>query len=234
MKNHPMTWRVLSLAVARFAALTLSFAPVLAPNFNLAPVFAEDDDDDGDDDDDNGRRRTARETAERVDTSKLTTARWQWLEDTYWYVPRSNLLAYVFEPEANQMSKITDQTVFHITDYDGGYFWGITAVQLEPFPTMSTMCLSLVGSIIPEGQVLNTFTPIGLGPGGAPTQGIGQMRFRLKFGGWTMELQMTTGPTQLQVSHWAYMVQGQPGDSLPAVGISIEDFLAQCPDGPQL
>ncbi len=52
MKNHPMMWRVLSLAVALFAALSLTFAPVFAPDFNLAPVFAGDDDDD---DDDGGR-----------------------------------------------------------------------------------------------------------------------------------------------------------------------------------
>ena len=48
MKNHPMMWRVLSLVVALFAALSLTFAPVLAPDFNLAPVFAGDDDDDDD------------------------------------------------------------------------------------------------------------------------------------------------------------------------------------------
>jgi len=45
MKNHPMRWRVLSLVVAVFAALSLTFAPVSAPNFTLAPapVFADDD-----------------------------------------------------------------------------------------------------------------------------------------------------------------------------------------------
>ena len=49
MKKHTMMWRVLSLVVALFAALSLTFAPVLAPDFNLAPVFAEDDADDADD-----------------------------------------------------------------------------------------------------------------------------------------------------------------------------------------
>ena len=58
MKDHKiMMWRVFTLVVALFAALSLTFAPVLAPNFRLAPVFAEDDDDD-DDDDDNGVRLT--------------------------------------------------------------------------------------------------------------------------------------------------------------------------------
>jgi uncharacterized protein GlcG (DUF336 family) len=46
MKNHTVMWRVLSLVVALFAAMSLTFAPVLAPNFNVAPVFADDDDDD--------------------------------------------------------------------------------------------------------------------------------------------------------------------------------------------
>ena len=53
MKKHTMMWRVLSLVVALFAALSLTFAPVLAPNFNLAPAYADEDDDD--DDDDGGR-----------------------------------------------------------------------------------------------------------------------------------------------------------------------------------
>ncbi len=243
MKNHPMMWRVLSLVVVLFAAMSLTFAPVLAPNFNLTPVFAGEDDDDDDkgkdkrknrdkdDDDDSVAFPNSADRNAHGFARKLTAARWQWLEDTYWYVPDSNLLAYVYDVEANQMSRITDQTVYNITDYDSGYFWGKTAVKLESFP--DTMCLSLVGSITPEGQVFLTFTSIDPVPGAAPTQGIGQMRFKLKFGGWTMENQMSSGPIQLQVSHWAYMVQGQPGDSLPAVGISIEDFLAQCPDGPQ-
>ncbi len=41
-------WRVLSLAVALFAALSLTFAPVLAPDFTLAPAFADDKDDEDD------------------------------------------------------------------------------------------------------------------------------------------------------------------------------------------
>ncbi len=48
MKNHPMMWRVLSLVVALFAALSLTFAPVFAPDYNLAPVYADEDDDDDD------------------------------------------------------------------------------------------------------------------------------------------------------------------------------------------
>ena len=50
MKNHPMMWRILSLVVVLFAALSLTFAPVLVPDFNLAPVYADEDDDDDDDD----------------------------------------------------------------------------------------------------------------------------------------------------------------------------------------
>jgi len=50
MKDHKiMMWRVLSLVVALFAALSLTFAPVFAPDFSVAPAFAEDDDDDDDD-----------------------------------------------------------------------------------------------------------------------------------------------------------------------------------------
>ena len=170
--------------------------------------------------------------------------RWQWFEDSYWYVPDFSLTAYLFEPGNNTLKELSDQTVFHITDYSDGYFWGKTVVDTgKSFPIS---CLSLVGSVTPEGEVLLTFTiaepdqmtddPM---PTPAPTQGIGTMRFDPRFGGWTMELQMSTGPTALQVSHWAYMVQSHEGEpsweSLPGVGVSLLDFLSLCDtEGPTL
>jgi len=165
--------------------------------------------------------------------ARSTVARWRWLKDTYWYVLTSNLLAYVFVAQTQELQAVSDQTVFHITDYRDGYFWGKTVVKLGTLPAM---CLSLVGSVTPEGRVLLTFTPIDTTASAAVTQGVGQMRF--KFGNWTMENQMSSGPTQLQVTHWAYMIQSQPDQpswqSLPGVGISIDQFLAQCPEGPHL
>lgn len=166
-----------------------------------------------------------------------TVARWRWLKDTFWYVPTSNLLAFLFVAEQERLLPISDQTVFHITDFRDGYFWGRTVAHLQLGPNESQLtCLSLVGSITPEGQVLLTFTPTDLSGQPTVTQGIGQMRFRL--GQWRMEPQMSTGPVQSQVIHWAYMTQSRPDEpsweSLPGVGVSIPDFLSHCPGGPHL
>jgi hypothetical protein len=167
-------------------------------------------------------------------------ARWEWFEDTYWYVPEFSLTAFVFDAVTNRLREISDQTVFHITDYQAGYFWGKTVVDLgAPFPIS---CLSLVGSVTPEGEVLLTFTSLETvappsdpnpEPPHAPTQGIGTMRFDPRFGGWTIEPQMSSGASEAQqVNHWAYMVQSSEGqaswESLPGVGIPLLDFLDLC------
>lgn len=168
--------------------------------------------------------------------NRRSPARWQWLEGSYWYVPQFSLTAYVFDADANELVKVTDQTVFHITGYNDGYFWGKTVVSLGL--SFKVSCMSLVGSVTPEGDVLLTFTPVDPDQSTAPTQGIGTMRFVPRFGGWTMENQMSSGPTSRQVNHWAYMVQSYPGErsweSLPGRGIPIPRFLARCHrDGPQ-
>jgi hypothetical protein len=68
--------------------------------------------------------------------------------------------------------------------------------------------------------------------GNSPTTGLG--RIVKKGGQWTMENQMSTGLGAVQIGHWAYMVQTKPGqpswNSLPGVNVSVEQFLAQCPD----
>ncbi len=169
--------------------------------------------------------------------------RWEWLEDTYWYVPDISLKAYLFLPETNTLRELSDQTVWHITDYNGGYFWGKTVAELtfvDGGETGEPSCLSLVGSVTPEGEVFLTFTTVEPDemtvdpqPTPAVTQGVGVMRFDPRFGGWAIEPQMSTGPrTGLQVNHWAYMVQsfeGQPSwESLPGVGIPLLQFLDLC------
>lgn len=154
--------------------------------------------------------------------------RWRWLEDTYWYVPNRNLPAVLYLTDERRSIPILDQTVYHITSYTDGYFTGDTVVQLgQGTPT----CMSLLGSITPEGVVLLTFTPLEPTEDAAITQGTGKMRF--EFGQWTMENQMTSGPgVPLLVAHWAYMLQTKPGDrswnSLPGVGMSVPKFLGQC------
>jgi hypothetical protein len=96
------------------------------------------------------------------------------------------------------------------------------------------MCLTLAGSVTPEGKIHLTFIPEDPNLTEAPTVGVGTMR--KKKGEWTMENQMSSGPgSRLQVVHWAYMYQSRPGDpsweSLPGVDTSVEEFMARCPAG---
>jgi hypothetical protein len=154
---------------------------------------------------------------------------WSWVTDTFWYVTQENLPAVETNLTTQQHLLVSDQTVWHIEAYSQGYFWGKTVVQITGG---DPLCLSMVGSITPEGEVQMTFTlPL---PGFPPelslkTSGIGRMR--LLQGEWKFEMQMTTGVTKL-TTHWAYMTQCKPGDQcvqqLPGVQSSLQDFLEQC------
>lgn len=152
---------------------------------------------------------------------------WDWLAGTYWYVPENNLLAIMSRPATQQVIPVRDQTVFHITNVRDGYFWGNTVVQLED---QTPSCYFLTGSVSPLGNVLLTFSTVGDGQQPTVTHGSGVMCL---FNGQPAMLnQMSSGPAQLQVSHWAYMLQTKEGDaswsSLPGVGVSVTEFLANC------
>ncbi|MFM2006083.1 MAG: hypothetical protein RLZZ09_1738, partial [Pseudomonadota bacterium] len=53
-----------------------------------------------------------------------TTRKWNFLTDSYWYVPSKNLTAYLYDPAKNIVSPLADQTVFYIKIYGNGYFVG--------------------------------------------------------------------------------------------------------------
>lgn len=171
----------------------------------------------------------------------MATARWQWLAHTYWYVPREYLLAVASSPTLRTPIPVSDQTVYYISNYAGGYFWGTTAVSYgQPGRSAASggvSCLQLVGSVTPEGKLHLTFTLLGSQPspsGGStsePTVGLGTMTrqgYR-----WTMENQMSTlAAGELLLTHWAYMYQCKPTEpcfaELPGVGISVPEFLGPC------
>lgn len=163
------------------------------------------------------------------ESNAATTEKWAWITGTYWYVPTKNLPAYTYSPLTNNLAAISDQTVFHLAGYANGYFWGNVVGQSGSNPAS---CQSLVGSITPEGKVYLNFNVLPYSPGAAATIGLGSMVKRGRQ--WTMVNQMSTGSNTLQVGHWAYMVQTKPGDtswnSLPGVNMSVNSFLAQCPD----
>jgi hypothetical protein len=156
-----------------------------------------------------------------------TATRWSWLANTYWYVPTSNLSAVLFNSVTGSVQPVSDQTVFHITNYADGYFWGESVTQLG---SSSASTSSMLGSVTPEGKVLLTFTTTSTNSSPSITNGYGTMV--RKYGQWTMENQMFTSPNEtLQIGHWAYMVQTRPGMpswySLPSADVSVPVFLSQ-------
>ena len=134
-----------------------------------------------------------------------TVVDWRWLNGTTWYIPTSGLPAYTYTPLNNTITPVQDQTVYTITGYRNGYFWGRTAGQID---TNDISCMSLVGSVTPEGKIYLTFTPFPCSPGDEPTVGVGTMV--RKAGKWMMQNQVSTGSPSLQIGHWAYMVQTKP------------------------
>jgi len=156
-----------------------------------------------------------------------TVKRWSWLANTYWYVPPMNLPAVLYNSSTGTLIPVSDQTVYHITGYREGYFWGDAVSQLGSSSSSSS---TLIGSVTPEGRVLLTFTVTSTNSSPSVTEGFGKMQ--RKFGQWTMENQMFTAPNEtLQIGHWAYMLQTRPGmpswNSLPSAGVSVPVFLSE-------
>jgi hypothetical protein len=154
-----------------------------------------------------------------------TVRRWSWLANTSWYVPTANLPAVLYNSATGSQTIVSDQTVFHITGYVDGYFWGDTVTQLGSSAAVSS---TLLGSVTPQGKVLLTFTQTSSSSSPSITNGFGTMQRKL--GKWTMENQMFTSPAEtVQIGHWAYMVQTRPGlpswTSLPPSGESVPEFL---------
>jgi|SRR6185436_372177 len=157
---------------------------------------------------------------------------WSWLEDTYWCVPPASLPALRFDQDGNALTWVVDQTVWHITGYRDGYFWGVCAALLrdagEPVPERGPGSqprgFTMLGSVTPEGRVHLTFIPDSQG---SATIGIGRaVRHQAE---WSLEMQMSSGAGSQTTAHWAYMMRVRPDDpswsSLPGVGLSVPEML---------
>ena len=169
-----------------------------------------------------------------TDALSPTPAAWDWLADTYWYVPPASLPALRLDNDTGALGWMVDQTVWHITGYADGYLWGVSATLLWPAgeappargPRANPVPFTLLGSITPEGRAYFTFVP--QVPGAATTVGVG--RAVPRGGGWSLEMQMSTGSDV--TLHWAYMLPVTPADpewdSLPGAGISVTQMLEGC------
>lgn len=165
------------------------------------------------------------------DHSNVST--WSWLAGTYWCVPPENLPALRYDQDGNSLTWRVDQTVWYLTGYREGYFWGLCGALIrdagesvpERGPGSQPQGFTMLGSITPEGRVYLTFLPVSRGA--ATTLGIGRV---IQHGaGWSFEMQMSTGTGSQTTAHWAYMVPVRPDDpswhSLPGVGLSVPEML---------
>jgi hypothetical protein len=147
---------------------------------------------------------------------------WDWLAGTYWYVPASDMPAYVYDTKLQTGGMTQDQTVFQVTESKGGYFRGTAVVEIAGSRSPFTM----LGVVTPDGSVILNFLPNDAV--GVATTGSG--RFTYVKHDLTMLNEMSSSPNdRLKVLHWAYMKQTSPGDAmwdnLPGANVSVPEFL---------
>ncbi len=139
-----------------------------------------------------------------------------WLADTYWYCPAPNLAAIlvVNGPSGPVVSTVQDQTVWHFTVAAGGYLFGQAATNIGGVWSYST----IAGSVTPEGGVSLSFAVEGglqFGASGveAPPLTIGTGTLTTVAGAPSFLMQMSSGTAAVGLTHWAYMLQANPGDA---------------------
>lgn len=170
---------------------------------------------------------------------------WAWLADTWWIVPPADLPAMQLDPRADAVSWVVDQTVWHFQAYRTGYLWGHGVVLLRdadaqnpgPAEADAQRCLTLFGTITPEGAVHLTFLMAGARDASKATVGIGQISpfVALEDGQIgpqpSFEMQMSTGDRD-RTAHWAHMVQVQPDDpewkTLPGFTVGVDEAMKRC------
>lgn len=163
---------------------------------------------------------------------ELNRTTWDFLADSYWYVTPPDLPALQFSPDDHALTWVGDQTVWHISGYANGYFWGVTsALTFDPVVpdgnvTGQPRQLSLIGTVTADGHVQITFIR-GSRLSESITTGFGQMT---RVGdAWAFQMQMSTASGGKQLLHWANMMQTRAGDAswekLPGVDLSVPQML---------
>ena len=154
--------------------------------------------------------------------------KWNFLNGTYWYVPEQYLPATQMGGNDTEPTMSIDQTVWQITGYSDGYFWGNCAALMYPVDGTpgDPSSRRMIGSVTPDGSVQISFMLINDLGVAMSISGWGKM---VKLNdAWTFEMQMASGTTDIY-SHWAFMHSTTSGDSswaqLPGVDYSVPEFL---------
>lgn len=160
-----------------------------------------------------------------------------WLENTWWYVPDPGLPAMQFTTDDNTLAWQIDQTVWHITRYQRGYFWGASAALIYPAEEADThgakhdvTQTSLIGTLLPNGQVQISFIRSGR-LRESITTGFGHLLLQGEKPEFRM--QMSTGANGRQVLHWANMQLIKTTDAdwrqLPGTTLSVPEMMQGAP-----
>jgi hypothetical protein len=151
---------------------------------------------------------------------------WKWLEGTYWYCAADSMPALQGKGTTS-FGWVIDQTVWSITGYRDGYFWGVASALLTkagetPDPADKSD-MTFLASITPEGLVYIAFIRSAV----STTIGTGRVTVHMEKP--SFEMQMSSGPGAVLTVHWAYMMQVRPGDPewtcLPGAGVSVESMV---------
>lgn len=164
--------------------------------------------------------------------SDVDRSTWNFLANTYWYVSYLDLPALEFSPSDNLLSWKVDQTVWHISGYKNGYFWGVSSAMIVDADedsgrrSASPQQRSMVGTVTANGQVQISFIR-GSGLRESIVTGFGHMS-RLDQQ-WVFQMQMATSGGGEETLHWANMIETRPGDpswdNLPGVNCSVQSML---------
>jgi hypothetical protein len=135
---------------------------------------------------------------------------YDWLQGTYWYVPDACLPALQAVNDGSpRVRTVTDQTVWYFQYSQAGCLVGTSATNIGS----GWNYMLLVGSIVPGGAVKLSFSPLGAGGGHPAPPTIGDGTLIEDEGGQAFLMQMTSGTTAMNVTHWATMRRVTPDDA---------------------
>ena len=129
---------------------------------------------------------------------------YDWLQGSYWYVPDAYLPALqAVNGERPHVRTLVDQTVWFFQHSRAGYLVGISATNIGS----GWSYMLIVGSVVPGGAVKLSFSPLdAAGAGNPPPPTIGDGVLIEEGGGGAFLMQMTSGTSTMNVTHWAYML----------------------------
>src|SRR5215467_14517338 len=99
-----------------------------------------------------------------TEIEELDRIDWSSLQDTYWYVPPASLPALQLDPDSGTLNWVIDQTVWHITGYREGYFWGVSSTLIQHQGQDQTTRATVTRNLAATSGVVSSFTQQLIGP----------------------------------------------------------------------